>query len=306
MKNELLYGNKEESINTASLGVFTLFAGILCQFSSSKNLQSFGKTLAIGGGLATLAQLSNSTQEIYSQDQKPLLPPIWKSKFKWSDVIQVKVSDPVFKSVYKFITFENLWKSLVPSHFANYYNLSQNNKLIIDCGDLMIRGLLDFAYQYKLPVHFYDDYKAENDPEFDNNNPFFVKNKKIRLLNTYNDFRSAIELNYGSPDIFHNNRILKDIPLKNMQVGDILSYKYPGVGWYHAQIVVAVDSENVMIYQGNLTEHGGDPTPVEKRIYKIKDIENKSIGRFLFFGVSPDEIKVRRWRFSYFDNFFKK
>ena len=44
MKNELLYGNKEESINTASLGVFTLFAGILCQFSSSKNLQSFGKT----------------------------------------------------------------------------------------------------------------------------------------------------------------------------------------------------------------------------------------------------------------------
>ena len=121
MKNELLYGNKEESINTASLGVFTLFAGILCQFSSSKNLQSFGKTLAIGGGLATLAQLSNSTQEIYSQVQKPLLPPIWKSKFKWSDVIQVKVSDPVFKSVYKFITFENLWKRLIPSHFANYY-----------------------------------------------------------------------------------------------------------------------------------------------------------------------------------------
>lgn len=308
MRNNILLGNSRgtRSANEAYFGAFTVLAGVLCQASRDKYVQSFGKALTVGGGLVAAAEYLNNSQ-LYAQEVDL---PIWKNENLWSSYFEIKTFDPALKEYvihYSNTTYQKLWQKMIPSILVKYYELSQSGKLKIDCGDLVFRVLLEFAKNYKLPIHFYDDYKKEKAPEFNNKIGFFKKGKHKVLLKSYKEFRSAIEYNYGSQDIFHNTSILRDVLYEKIQIGDIVSFKYNEPGWYHAQIVAGIDKENIMIYQGNLTEHGGSATPIEKKVYKKIEIKNKTVGQIFSFIKNPIvDIKVRRWNFSYFDNFFTK
>lgn len=303
MKTELLVDSTENN-NSNPIGFYSLVSGLLCQLSNDSNIKSIGKGLTWTGGIITIAQILNSTLE---SQEKNKAKRIWENKKRWNDLVTLEIHDPRFGKVEKFLqfTYSDYWHLSAFSHFKNYIIQSEKKKLVLDCADLVLRGLLDFAYKYKLPFHISDDFKANKDPDFNNRTGYYIENGRKRFLSSYTEFRKSIELKYGSQDIYRNNKILMDVPLSKILPGDILSYKYPGTNWYHAQVVVRVNKDSVTVVQGNLESHGGEASPVEMRNYELDDIKNKTVGGFLFWGDRPDDIKVRRWRFSYFDSFFK-
>lgn len=144
----------------------------------------------------------------------------------------------------------------------------------IDCADLAIATLVDFAAKKKLPVRFKYYSKGWHWMEFDP-----IKMDSI-------DFKNNAMLKLGALNVIDNS---KPIPISMTKSGDLIMSKWnPRLG--HTRIVHSVQKDfktkkyNVIWYQGNLP-----PVKPEKR----SDIFSSING---VYGKKP-----RRWNFEQFN-----
>jgi RHS repeat-associated protein len=221
----------------------------------------------------------------------------WKSKHKWTDVITDKSQIKLLGAKYLVgMTYEEAWRAMAPEILRK----SIGKK--IDCADLAIDAIVEFAFTYKLSIHF-EDYKAEDkDPTFDNDNYGFTKKNSAEVKFKEGEWQRLadnIKASYGAGDIYNNNKIATTKSLDDVQAGDVVSWKHPDNGGYHAQTISKVDRltfgfNTYETIQGNL--ESGKAQPARKTEYKFIEVKNRK----------GETLLGREWNFENFDKNGKK
>ncbi|OYU94569.1 MAG: hypothetical protein CFE21_14930 [Bacteroidetes bacterium B1(2017)] len=218
----------------------------------------------------------------------------WKSQHSWNDVITDKSHIQQLGANYvKGMTYQDAWRATSPKIFENYI------KKKIDCADLAIKGLVEFAYKYKLSVHFEDNKQGKDkDPTFDNDNYGFTKKDGSKVSfkeGQWERFADNIAANYGAADIFNNSKLATDKQWDDLEVGDLMSWKHPDNGGFHAQTITEIDRptfgfDSYTTIQGNLDS--GKSAPARKTEYTFVALNIR-------FG---ETIKGKAWNFKFFDS----
>ncbi|WP_158267056.1 RHS repeat-associated core domain-containing protein [Chitinophaga niastensis] len=216
----------------------------------------------------------------------------WKSQHKWSDKVTDKaVIERIGKDYIKGMTYAQLWQVRSPKVMQQFMDGDEE----FDCANLSIRALVAFSAKYKLPIYF-EDYKAEADPTISNDNYGYVNKKGVNVTfeeGEWERFSKAIEDDYGSLDLFNNDKLTKDISWSNLKTGDMVSWDHnDGAG--HSQTVTNVHKgKGLLDLDSYTTIQGNDPPEIPwEKTYKISLLKIEYIGH---------TIQPKKWNFSRFD-----
>jgi len=175
---------------------------------------------------------------------------------------------------------------------------SQIRHLKIDCADLCLSALIEYASFYGLPLLF-KDYRDQTSNR--------VLNSKNTQYNSKDSFDLAVRKTYGAASLFSSqNFFLEDVNWKNIRCSDLLCWKYILPLWedeskrsWHASTISELTNDKIITIQGSLDN--GAATYIEQRQYD-RDSDNGEINLDLTLSVIIDEVKAKRWKFSVFDN----
>lgn len=149
-------------------------------------------------------------------------------------------------------------------------------KVKVDCADLALSYLVDFAHENSLPItiKYYASKKWQK---------YQIKAKQKDIANA----KSYVNINFGALNVIDNT---KPIAVSEAKPGDLIMSKWAGGGG-HTRVIIEIKTgktdgdASVTFYQGNLPA----AIPI-KKTETLKDID---------FGEVTDK-RPRRWRFEAF------
>jgi hypothetical protein len=220
----------------------------------------------------------------------------WKHKHLWNDVI-VKASD---KRKYGEgfeegkTTYKDLYEKRVAAVLERKMEESKNFNKTIDCADLVMETLVDFASYYGLPVVM-KDYRKKN----------VTYDSRSTTAKSASEFSAKIKRAFGAATLFSKyNTSLQTVDWSDAMAGDVLTWKYEVYLWedeanrvWHASTISDLSDDSITVIQGSLDD--GQATQISEKAYD-RDSKGKVDPSF-WTSLAIDEVKVRRWNFKLFD-----
>ena len=219
----------------------------------------------------------------------------WKSQHKWSDkVIDKNHIKSIGFGYFIGMTYQQAWTVMAPKL------LKSKEGDIYDCANLSVTVMVEFAYNFKLPVYI-EDYKGKDkDPTFDNDKYGYKDNKGKWHSYNKDDWKSlAKDLGkyYGAADLYNNSNLTVEKSFDDLQKGDLVGFDYTGV--FHSQTVSDVSDSNwdwdeindyYKTIQGSLS--GDQGVPAFEKEYNIDHVKSGGTGA---------KAKALRWNTENFD-----
>jgi hypothetical protein len=173
---------------------------------------------------------------------------------------------------------------------------SQVRQTKIDCADLCLSALIEYASFYGLPLLF-QDYRAQTSNR--------ILNSKSTQYNSKDKFDLAVRQTYGAATLFSSdNKFMEDVAWNSIHPSDVMTWKsntipiiHPNVT-HHANTITELTNDSITVIQGSL--EGGQATPIEKKTYDRDS--NGEVDPSLWTAFYTDVVKARRWKFNIFDN----
>jgi len=173
---------------------------------------------------------------------------------------------------------------------------SQVRHTTIDCADLCLSALIEYASFYGLPILF-EDYRAQTSNR--------ILNSKKTQYNSVAKFDLAAKQTYGAATLFSSlNKFMEDVAWNTIRPSDVMTWKsetipiiHPNVT-FHANTITELTNNSITVIQGSLED--GQATPIQKKTYD-RDYNGKVDPSF-WTEFYTDEVKARRWKFNAFDN----
>ena len=220
--------------------------------------------------------------------------PAWKHKHKWSDIIKDKETIAKYGEGFKKgkTTYADLYKKRAPAILKE--KLGESGKKV-DCANLAMETLIEFASFYGLPVYM-TDYRVGG-KTFDS---------KSTEYSTPEKFSEALQETFGAATLFSEfNPALETISWKNIRPGDIMAWKFNIAPWsdetdrsWHINTITSVTEKSITVIQGGL--EGGAASEITQKTYDRNKKGEVDPSFYTSFGVK--DVKARRWNFDYFDN----
>lgn len=216
----------------------------------------------------------------------------WKHKHKWNDVITDKKDIKKYGDGFEKgkTTYKDLYEKIAPKILGDKLAESQEKGLKMDCADLVLNTLVDFASEFGLPVYI-KDYRPDG-KTFDSTSTSF-KSKT--------EFAQALKNTFGAATLFSEaNKALNTIDWNDIQPGDIMTWKFyiwplqdeSSRSW-HANTITDVTKETITVIQGSLSDNSA--TEIGTKTYD-RESSGKVDGPW-----DIKEVKARRWNFNSFD-----
>lgn len=177
---------------------------------------------------------------------------------------------------------------------------SQVSNIKIDCADLCLSALVEFASFYGLPLLF-QDYRTETSNR--------ILNSKSTQYNSVAKFVIAVKKTYGAATLFSpNNKFMEDVVWSSIEPSDVMTWKSNTImiihpnQTFHANTITELTNDSITVIQGSLEDE--QPTPIEKKNYDRNNDGSVDPGfwKAWFTYGGSGAVKARRWKFNVFDN----
>jgi hypothetical protein len=227
----------------------------------------------------------------------------WAHQHLWNDTVTNQSHISKFGSDYfAGMKYKDGLPFRIKPILENRLKKSQVNNTKIDCADLCLSVLVEYASFYGLPLLF-DDYRE-------------IKTSPNRRLNSKNtqykstsEFDLALRKTYGAATLFSEfNLFIEDVAWNNIRPSDMMTWRSNTIiiihpnQTFHANTITELSNDSITVIQGSLEDE--QPTPIEKRIYD-RDTDGSvdpGFWKAWFVYGGSGSIKARRWKFNVFDN----
>lgn len=229
--------------------------------------------------------------------------PAWTHQYLWNDPITNQSHINNFGSDYfSGMRYKDGIQFRMKSILERRLKNSQVKPIKIDCADLCLSVLVEYASFYGLPLLFEDYREIRTSP----NRRLNSKNTQYRSIS---EFDLALRNTYGAGTLFSEfNLFMEDVAWNNIHPSDIMTWRSNTIiiihpnQTFHANTITELTNDSITVIQGSLEDE--QPTPIEKRVYDRNTDGSVDPGfwKAWFVYGGSGAIKARRWKFNVFDN----